>query len=193
MQLEHGSRIDETPIALGQHASMRFLHANGTAHSSANENSLVVRLDLGTSRVLLVGDAEAGGRKPPTTPPSAQSIEGVLVTCCASELSAQVLVVGHHGSRTSSRTAFLDAIGASVFIVSSGPTKYNSVTLPDLDVVAELSQRGVVFRTDDADAACAANEAKIGPDADGQPGGCTNIRVAIGADVRAAVFMAAEQ
>jgi beta-lactamase superfamily II metal-dependent hydrolase len=58
VQLAHGSRIDETPIALGQHASMRFLYASGTAHSSANENSLVVRLDLGTTRVLLVGDAE---------------------------------------------------------------------------------------------------------------------------------------
>jgi hypothetical protein len=103
-----------------------------------------------------------------------------------------VLVVGHHGSRTSSRSAFLDAIGASVFIVSSGPTKYSSVTLPDSDVVAELVQRGAVFRTDDDDTACATNGTKIGPDADGQPGGCNNIRVMMGPDVRAEVFMPAE-
>jgi hypothetical protein len=32
---------------------------------------------------------------------------------------------------TLSRTAFLDAVGASVFVVSSGPTKYGTVTLPD--------------------------------------------------------------
>jgi hypothetical protein len=99
--------------------------------------------------------------------PSPSSIEGVLLTCCASELAAQVLVVGHHGSRTTSRRAFLDAVGASVFVVSSGPKKYSGVVLPDADVIAELEARGQVFRTDVNDAACAANAAKIGPDADG--------------------------
>ena len=39
---------------------------------------------------------------------------------------------------------------------------------------------GQLFRTDVDDAACAANAAKIGPDADGQPGGRDNIRVLIG-------------
>ena len=38
---------------------MRFLHADGASHSDPNENSLMVRLDLGTTRVLLMGDAEA--------------------------------------------------------------------------------------------------------------------------------------
>lgn len=28
---------------------------------------------------------------------------------------------GHHGSLTSSRTAFLDAVGAKIFVTSSGP------------------------------------------------------------------------
>ena len=102
---------------------MTILHAAGGRHSSPNENSLVVRLDLGTTRVLLMGDAEAGGRQSPAALPSPSSIEGVL-PCCASELAAQVLVVGHHGSRTSSRRAFLDAVGVSVFVASSGPKKY---------------------------------------------------------------------
>jgi competence protein ComEC len=182
LTLTQTSRIDESPVPLGQHTSMTFLHADGGNHSSANENSLVVRLDLETTRVLLMGDAEAGGRAAPATPPSPSSIEGVLVTCCASALAADVLVVGHHGSRTSSRTAFLDAVGASVFVVSSGPFPYgnNQVVLPDADVIAELDARGEVFRTDTNDADCAMNPAKIGPDADGEPGGCDNIRVVIG-------------
>jgi hypothetical protein len=113
-------------------------------------------------------------------PPSPSSIEGVLVTCCASELAAQVLVVGHHGSRTSSRRAFLDAVGASAFVVSSGPKKYSSVVLSDADVIAELEARGQLFRTDVDDAACGANTAKIGPDADGRAGGCDNVRLLIG-------------
>jgi hypothetical protein len=95
-----------------------------------------------------MGDAEAGGRQSPAVLPSPGSIEGVLLTCCASELAAQVLVVGHHGSRTSSRRAFLDAVGASVFVVSSGPKTYSGVVLPDADVIAELEARGQLFRTD---------------------------------------------
>jgi hypothetical protein len=80
----------------------------------------------------------------------------------------------------SSHRAFLDAIGASVFVVSSGPKTYSGVVLPDADVIAELEARGQLFRTDVDDAACGANAAKIGPDADGQPGGCDNIRVLVG-------------
>jgi beta-lactamase superfamily II metal-dependent hydrolase len=121
--LTQASRITDSSIPLGQNASMKILHADGGVHSSFNENSLVVRLDLGTTRVLLMGDAEAGGRNAPSTPPSSTSIEGALVTCCASELAAQVLIVGHHGSRSSSRTALLDAVGASVFVVSSGRSR----------------------------------------------------------------------
>jgi hypothetical protein len=55
------------------------------------------------------------------------------------------------------------------------------VTLPDADVISELAGRGDVFRTDVNDAACAANPAKVGPDNDGKRGGCTNIRLRIGA------------
>ena len=40
-----------------------------------------------------------------------------------------------------------------------------------------MEARGQLFRTDMDDAACAANAAKIGPDADGQPGGCDNIHL----------------
>ena len=115
----------------------------------------------------------------PSTPPTVGSIEQVLVTCCANALAAQILVVGHHGSMTSSRAAFLDAIGSSIAVVSSGPTQYGTVTLPDQSIVTELQSRGQVFRTDVDDAACATNPNKIGPDADGEPGGCTNIRIVL--------------
>jgi hypothetical protein len=83
------------------------------------------------------------------------------------------------GSRTSSRQAFLDAVGASTFVVSSGPVRYGSVVLPDADVITELTGRGQVFRTDLADEACRVNPAKIGPDADDKAGGCDNIRITI--------------
>jgi hypothetical protein len=63
--------------------------------------------------------------------------------------------------------------------VSSGPKPYNGTTLPDQVIIDELTQHGQVFRTDLDDAACKTNPAKIGPDNDGQPGGCDNVRVLI--------------
>ena len=44
----------------------------------------------------------------------------------------------------------------------------------------KLSQpRGQVFQTDLNDATCGTNAAKIGPDADGEPGGCDNVRLVV--------------
>jgi competence protein ComEC len=171
----------DAPIPLGQQATMTILYADGAKHPSPNENSVVVRLNLGTTKVLFTGDAEAGGRKPPADAPLPTSIEGTLLACCASDLAADILIVGHHGSKTSSRKAFLDAVSAKIFVVSSGPTKYSSVTLPDEEIITELGARGQVFRTDVDDQACATNPRKVGADNDGKPGGCDNIRITISA------------
>ena len=177
--LPHQGRIDDTPIPLGQGASMTILHADGSKRSSFNENSLVVRLDLGPHKVLLMGDAEAGGRKSPSETPTVDSIEGKLLTCCKAELKADVLVVGHHGSKTSSRAAFIDAVGAKFFVISSGPTHYGTVVLPDEEIVSELESKGELFRTDVEDDQCAQSAGKIGPDADGKAGGCDNIVITL--------------
>ena len=185
VSVPRGSRIAPgTAIALGAGASMTILHANGNASAAhRNDASIVVRLDLGARRILLMGDAEAenGRRNPPSTPPRADSVEGRLLADFRSELRSDLLVVGHHGSMTSSRAAFLDAVGAAHFVVSVGPKKYSGTTLPDPVVMTELDGRGDVWRTNLTDATCSANPAKIGTDNDGRPGGCDNIRIAIDA------------
>ena len=48
-------------------------------------------------------------------------------------------MAAHHCSRTSSRQAFLNAVMASTHVVSSGPTKYQKVVLPDADIIAEYT------------------------------------------------------
>lgn len=158
---------------------MRFLHADGSDHGSPNEKQPGVLFRLGQVRVLFMGDAEAGGRQPPAAAPAPHSIEGWLLGCCSDELRAEVLVAGHHGSTTSSRTVFLDAVGARHAIVSAGPTRYGSVVLPDRPVLEALAARGGVWRTDVDDAACRASAAKIGPDNDNEPGDCDNIHLEI--------------
>jgi beta-lactamase superfamily II metal-dependent hydrolase len=177
--LKHGKRIDGQTVTLGQNATMTFLYMDGSQHPDFNENSLVVRLDLGSHRVLLMGDAEAGGRKAPSIAPGGNSIEGKLLACCAAELKADVLVVGHHGSKSSSRAAFLSKVGASLFVISAGPTKYQTVVLPDQEIVDEVEGLGKLFRTDLDDDACAESTAKVGPDNDGKAGGCDNVLVHI--------------
>lgn len=181
--IPHASRIVEgTPIALGAGASMTFLHADASPQHSFNENSLVAVLELGRSRVLLMGDAEAGGRRNPDILPAPHSVEGELIQCCASALRADILVAGHHGSKTSSRTALLDRAGAYVFLVSAGPTRYASVTLPDREVIEEFAQRGTIYRTDVDDEGCRVDPSKIGADNDNRPGGCHNVLVSIDPD-----------
>ena len=178
--LRHSARIESTPVTLGANASMQFLHADGSPHSSnPNKNSLVVLFQLGPRRVLFMGDAEAGGRQLPSKTPSAGSIEGKLLQCCSQDLSADVLIVGHHGSMTSSRNAFLDAVGASIFVVSSGPHPYSGVILPDTAITQNLAARGQVFLTNVDDAACATSAAKVGSDSDEKPGGCNRVSIAI--------------
>lgn len=179
LTIRHAPRITDDRIQIGAGAFMTFLYANGSQVSSFNENSLVVRLDLGSRKVLLMGDAEAGGRKSPLIAPSEDSIEGKLLACCIADVKADVLIVGHHGSKTSSRTKFLDAVKANLTVVSAGPTKYATVVLPDADVVAELERRSTLFRTDLEDDACLMSPDKIGRDEDGKPGGCDNVVVKI--------------
>jgi len=182
--LLQGLRIstDEViPLGHTGQASMHFLHADGSHHANPNENSLVMRMDLGPVRVLFMGDAESGPRDSwDDGVPVAGSIEAALLACCPTEIDADVLIVGHHGSKTSSRTMFLDAVSADTFVVSSGPTKYGSVVLPDAEVIAALAARGTVLRTDVDDQACGNSNEKVGGDSDHRAGGCSNIRLTIG-------------
>jgi competence protein ComEC len=70
-----------------------------------NQASLVVRVDVAGSRVLLTGDIEA-------------ATEAALLASGA-DLRAEVLELPHHGSRTSATAAFLRAVAPSVAIASA--------------------------------------------------------------------------
>jgi competence protein ComEC len=176
-------------IALGERASMTFLHVPQKEHrDDFNEESLVVRLDLDGVRVLLSGDAEAGGRASPAAKPTAGSVEGQLLAADRDALAADVWVVPHHGSKSSSRKATISAVHPKISIISAGPTEYATVVLPDAEVVAALSAVSEVFRTDLHDDTCPTNRAKIGPDNDGEPGGCDNVHVVVQGGVARAEY-----
>ena len=190
VHLDRGAPATEaSPIRLGDRATMTFLHVDPKVRGgSFNETSLVTLLDLDGTKVLLMGDAEAGGRADPSSPPADTSVEGYLLAHHRALLDADVLVVGHHGSKTSSRKAFIDAVTPKISVISSGPMKYGAVTLPDPEIVAELTATSTVFRTDVNDAECAKNEHKIGSDADGFAGGCDAVDVTVHAGTASGAY-----
>jgi competence protein ComEC len=109
-------------------------HAGGTA-LRPNATSCVLRVeDARGASVLLTGDIEA-----------AQEVALVLGRGAA--LRSDVLMVPHHGSRTSSTPAFLDAVAPHTAFVQAG---YRSrFGHPAPDVLARYAERGVrVVRSD---------------------------------------------
>lgn len=155
-------------VPLGEGARFTILHAEAKPLKDPNQNSVVLAVELGKTRVLLVGDAESGERRDPSYPPG--DVEEHLLDHFKEQIRADILQVGHHGSKTSSRRDFLVAVHAGLALVSSGPKRYGKTTLPDPEVIEELVAQGAtVLRTDLHDDECPTPN-KIGGD-DG-PGGC---------------------
>ena len=101
-----------------------------------NLASTIALVRYGMVRFLLVGDAE-------------RAEEDWLLAEHRTELRAQVLKVGHHGSSTSSSDAFLDAVHPDVAVISVGAG--NMYGHPSNDVLHALSRIGAeVLRTDEA-------------------------------------------
>jgi competence protein ComEC len=101
---------------------------------SPNDNSIVLHLAFGRRAFLFVGDAE-------------REEEGDLLKLPRERLRADVLKVGHHGSRTSSSPAFLAAVGAREMVVPVGPR--NRFGHPHPVTMAALAASGArVWRTD---------------------------------------------
>ena len=109
---------------------------------------------------------------------SARFLQVTFVTGLgAAAVHADILQVGHHGSKTSSRRAFLAAVKPHLALVSSGPKHYGKVVLPDPEVIEALKSLGAqVLRTDERDANCPV-EHRIGGDSG--PGGCDSYVITI--------------
>lgn len=96
-------------------------------NDARNEDSCVIRVSDGQHSVLLTGDL-----------PKAQ--ENGLVDKTI-EVRADVLIVPHHGSKTSSSPSFLDAVNPHVAIASTG--RYTPWNLPNPGVVDRYHERKI--------------------------------------------------
>ena len=108
---------------------------DATSDLARNNDSLVVRLRYGDRTILLPGDAEK------------QVEYSILSTPGITGLHADVLKVGHHGSKNSTIPEFLSAVNPQVAIVSAG--EQNPYGHPSPELLERLTKNGVrVLRTD---------------------------------------------
>ena len=102
-------------------------------HRVRNADSVVLEVRYGDVSLVLMGDADV-------------SVESAI----ASELrpaAVRIVKVGHHGSRTSSSVAFIDAARPAVGLISCG--RRNRFGHPAKEVLTRLEAADVrVFRTD---------------------------------------------
>jgi competence protein ComEC len=97
----------------------------------SNAMSCVLRVSAGSRSALLTGDIE-------------REQEAALLAASPEALRSDLLIVPHHGSRTSSTAAFLDAVQPRVAVFQAGYR--NRFGHPAPDVLARYRERGVEIR-----------------------------------------------
>lgn len=115
-----------------QDITMKIIGPVGS-YSDVNESSLVVSLTYGDTTFLFMGDAGAESEK--------DMLEANVIP------HAEVLKVGHHGSDTSTTSAFLNQVNPSIAVIPVG--KNNEYHLPSSSVLKKLKSRSIqVYRLD---------------------------------------------
>jgi competence protein ComEC len=105
------------------------------AASAKNNDSLVMRLQYKERSLLLPGDAEKAAEYT------------MLSESGGAGLQADVLKVGHHGSKNSTMPEFLESVGPKIAIISAG--EENPYGHPSGELLERLETRGVrILRTD---------------------------------------------
>jgi len=114
-------------------ATFTIIAPNSSGYANLNDYSVSMLMSYGAITFLFTGDAEATSE--------AEMLAG------SRDLSARVLHVGHHGSRTSTTQPFLNAVSPEIAVISVGAN--NRFGHPHREVVNRLEAAGVaILRTD---------------------------------------------
>ena len=102
-------------------------------YGASNNQSIVLRIDYGDTSFLFTGDAESESE--------ADMLAAGMIQ------HADLLHVGHHGSSSSSTSAFLKEVHPSIAVISVG--QGNTYGLPTQDTLWALTKEGAeIYRTD---------------------------------------------
>jgi len=111
-----------------------FLAPKSASYDDLNNYSAVLKITYGNISFLLTGDAEAESEKE--------------MLAKGYNLKADVLKVGHHGSQSSTTSAFLKAVAPKYAVISVG--KDNDYGHPAPQTLKRLQSAGVkIYRTDE--------------------------------------------
>ncbi|HEY4516144.1 MAG TPA: ComEC/Rec2 family competence protein [Candidatus Paceibacterota bacterium] len=121
-------------VELGAGVNLEIIFPVGDVTNwETNDASIVARLVYGETEFLLTGDAPI-------------KTENALIYL-GSNLNADILKVGHHGSKTSTSDLFVKAVAPEYAVISSG--KENRYGHPTLEVLKILENNNVkILRTD---------------------------------------------
>ena len=122
-----------TTIYSNNGINIEILSPISSFYEETNDYSAVVKLEYGESSFLFMGDAE----KP---------VENELIEKYGYDLDVDVLKAGHHGSRYSSSTEFLDYVTPEYTVISCA--KDNSYGHPHSETIKRLNNVNTqIFRT----------------------------------------------
>ena len=110
-------------------------HSRSIPYDNINNDSIVIKLIHGQTAFLFTGDAERDSERD--------------IINDEKNLRAQVLKIGHHGSRTASSSGFLEAVNPQAAVISLGLN--NTYGHPHPETLAALEGRGIpyILRTDE--------------------------------------------
>lgn len=108
---------------------------NQISENPLNNNAIVCMVKYKNRRILFTGDIE-------------KVAENEMVKEYTNGLKADILKVGHHGSKTSTTKEFLDFINPSVALIGVGQN--NKFGHPNEDVIKRLEEKNIqIYRTDE--------------------------------------------
>lgn len=130
---EHGTLISY--LKSDSYANIGEIHVemySPEEGESENEACAITLVSVGDYSMLVTGDS------------SSSREENMIDTLQPKDLD--LLIVGHHGSRSSSSLQFLQSVNADIAVISTGENRYGHPTQETLDRLEENDYR--IYRTD---------------------------------------------
>ncbi len=120
--------------------SFEFLHPSDRLPHKKNNQSCVLKISTQNVSALVTGDIES-------------IVEDQLVAHYGADLQSNILIVPHHGSKTSSSQAFIEAVSPQYAIITAGRT--NAYHHPHASVVQRyLDYKVSILKTFETGAIC---------------------------------------
>jgi competence protein ComEC len=131
-QLKISSITSETKLYLNKDLYCYIIPTN-LNYDNLNNYSLIIKIVYGNTSFLFSGDAEV--------------LREEEILNKGYNINADVIKIGHHGSKSSTSQKYLDEVNPKVAIISCG--KGNDYGHPHKETLLKLKEKGIItFRTD---------------------------------------------